>query len=133
MRPRNEYWHRIGKRVADRLLLMESGARAHKLELLTVGSDRVYSCAKDSHILSIWDTDRDPSCFCPSYSGGSLAHPQQLSPRSGGVRIDTHGCLAIDNSGALYYTGKNSVFKLGSDGNPVRIAGNGCEGFSGDG
>ena len=64
---------------------------------------------------------------------GAFAHPQQLTPRSGGVRIETQGGLAIDDSGALYFTGKNSVFKLNSDGNPVRIAGNGCEGFSGDG
>jgi hypothetical protein len=58
---------------------------------------------------------------------------QRQSPISAGVRVDTHGGLAVDGSGTLYFTGKNSVFKLDRDGNPVRIAGNGCEGFSGDG
>jgi uncharacterized protein (TIGR03437 family) len=62
-------------------------------------------------------------------AGGS---PAPTSAAATSVALGQPGRVALDPSGNVYFTALNSVFRLDSSGNAIRIAGNGRPGFSGD-
>jgi uncharacterized protein (TIGR03437 family) len=62
-------------------------------------------------------------------AGGS---PAPASAAAVNVALGQPGRVALDPSGGVYFTALNSVYRLDSSGNAIRIAGNGRPGFSGD-
>ena len=62
-------------------------------------------------------------------AGGS---PVPASAAATSLALGQPGRVAVDPAGNVYFTALNSVFRLDSNGNAIRIAGNGRPGFSGD-
>jgi uncharacterized protein (TIGR03437 family) len=65
-----------------------------------------------------------------SLAGGS---PAPLSASATSMALSQLGHVATDPSGNVYFTALNSVFRMDSGGQAIRIAGNGQPGYSGDG
>src|ERR1700688_4862999 len=62
-------------------------------------------------------------------AGGS---PAPVTAVATSVALGQAGRVALDPSGNVYLTALNSVYRLDSGGNLIRVAGNGRPGFSGD-
>ena len=62
-------------------------------------------------------------------AGGS---PAPASAAATSLALGQPGRVALDPAGHVYFTALNSVYRLDSSGNAIRIAGNGRPGFSGD-
>jgi trimeric autotransporter adhesin len=58
--------------------------------------------------------------------------PAPASAAAINVALGQPGRVALDPSGNVYFTALNSVYRVDSTGNAIRIAGNGRAGFSGD-
>lgn len=65
------------------------------------------------------------------FDGGGGA-PAPASAAAINVALGQPGRVALDPSGNVYFTALNSVYRVDSTGNAIRIAGNGRAGFSGD-
>ncbi len=62
-------------------------------------------------------------------AGGS---PAPASAAATSIALGQPGRVALDPAGNVYFTALNSVYRVDSSGNAIRVAGNGRPGFSGD-